>query len=205
MSIAGLISQYGYTALFFGAFLEGETFLILGGFAAHRGYLELPWVMVTAMVGGFLGDQFYFWLGRRHGSWVRARFPTLEPGFQRANRLIERHHMPLIVGVRFLYGVRTVGPVAIGMSGVPVWRFALLNGLGAVIWSVLIGGAGYVFGQVLQGLIEDVKSIEDKIILGILAVSLAWQLARRVRSRRRHPPTPTTGQEAGRGPGRTAR
>lgn len=36
MSLEELISTYGYAAGGIGTFLEGETILILGGFAAHR-------------------------------------------------------------------------------------------------------------------------------------------------------------------------
>jgi len=49
MSLEELISTYGYAAIGIGTFLEGETILILVGFAAHRGYLELPWVIVFAI------------------------------------------------------------------------------------------------------------------------------------------------------------
>ena len=63
MNISELISQYGYWALFAGTLLEGETWLILAGFAAHQGYLQLHWVMLIAMTGGFLGDQAYSWRG----------------------------------------------------------------------------------------------------------------------------------------------
>lgn len=168
MSIADLIAQYGYVALFVGTLLEGETWLILAGFAAHQGYLQLHWVMLIALVGGFSGDQIYFWLGRRHGGWVQQRFPRLIPVFERTNLLMERYHEVLIVGIRFLYGLRTVGPMAMGMSAVPAWRFALFNSLGAAIWAVGIGGAGYLFGQALELLMHDLKKAEEAILVFIL-------------------------------------
>ncbi|MFA6921128.1 MAG: DedA family protein [Gallionella sp.] len=172
MSISDLIAQYGYVALFAGTLLEGETWLILAGFAAHQGYLQLQWVIAIAMVGGFSGDQIYFWLGRRHGSWVLSRYPRLAPVFARTNVLMERYHEVLIVGIRFLYGLRTVGPMAMGMSAVPVWRFALFNALGAVIWAVCFGGAGYLFGQALQLLLHDFKKAEEAILIFILFTAL---------------------------------
>ena len=47
MSLPQLLTDYGYWAVFVGSLLEGETILILAGFAAHRGYLSLPLVMCT--------------------------------------------------------------------------------------------------------------------------------------------------------------
>lgn len=178
VNLSGLIADYGYVALFVGALLEGETLLILAGFAAHQGYLQLHWVIGIALLGGFLGDQFYFWLGRRHGEWVLSHVPRLVPVFERSYILIERYHEVLIVGVRFLYGLRTVGPMAFGMSAVPAWRFMLFNALGAAMWAIAIGGAGYLFGQVLELWLDDLKRGEEMLLFAILSGSLvvwAWR------------------------------
>ena len=61
-----LIQTHGYWVIFLGTFVEGETFLILGRFAAHRGYLHLDWVILIAFFGSLAGDNFFFFLGRRH-------------------------------------------------------------------------------------------------------------------------------------------
>jgi hypothetical protein len=66
MNIAALIAQYGYAAAFLGPLFEGETVLLLAGYAAHRGYLDF------AGLGAVTGDQFFFWLGRRHAK-INAR------------------------------------------------------------------------------------------------------------------------------------
>jgi membrane protein DedA with SNARE-associated domain len=178
VDIAGLIGQYGYIALLLGSLLEGETALILAGFAAHQGYLQLHWVILIAMIGGWAGDQIFFWLGRRHGGWVLSRFPRLIPVFKRVNVMIERYHELLIVGVRFLYGLRTVGPAALGMSSVPGWRFMLFNALGAAIWATGIGGAGYLFGEALELFLADVQMIQETLLVAIAVIGLlvwAWR------------------------------
>jgi membrane protein DedA with SNARE-associated domain len=55
---------HGYWVLFVGTFLEGEAILIMAGFLAFQGYLNVGGVIITAFAGSFLGDQFYFYLGR---------------------------------------------------------------------------------------------------------------------------------------------
>ena len=52
-------------SLVLGSLIEGETFVVLAGFAAYRGYLSLPLVIVVATVMNFAWDQLYFWIGRR--------------------------------------------------------------------------------------------------------------------------------------------
>lgn len=75
MNMETLIATYGYAAVAVGAFMEGEIVLILGGFAAQRGYLSLPWVIVVAFIATFLGDQILFHLGRWKGDAILALRP----------------------------------------------------------------------------------------------------------------------------------
>ena len=46
------LHDFGYFALFLGTFFEGETILVLAGFLASRGYLDIYLVMLTAASGG---------------------------------------------------------------------------------------------------------------------------------------------------------
>jgi membrane protein DedA with SNARE-associated domain len=181
MTLTGLIAQYGYLVVFVGAFIEGETVLVLAGFAAHQGYLSLPWVMLLALCGGALGDQVCFFLGRHYGQPLLLRFPSLAPGVQRVDRLLERYHAWLIIGMRFLYGLRLAGPIAIGMSRLPAWRFVAFNLTGAAIWAPLIAGAGFLFGHTLELLFADIKRFEEAVLLLIVAIAAVVGLRRRLR------------------------
>src|SRR4051794_10359223 len=113
--LARFISEHGYEVTMLGALLEGETILVLAGLAASRGYLALPMLMALGAFGGFLGDQFYFALGRHSGARLLARFPSLQSHAARATSLVERHPELFVIGVRYMYGLRIVGPMVIGM------------------------------------------------------------------------------------------
>jgi len=166
--IVELLAQYGYLAVFVGSLLEGETVLILAGFAAHQGYLSFPTVVGVAFCGGTLGDQSLFFLGRRYGQALFRRYPALGKRAEPVKNLIHRYHAGLIFGIRFMYGLRIVGPIAIGMSDVLAWRFVWINMLGASVWAPLIAGAGYLFGEALQRLIADSKRYEGLALLVIV-------------------------------------
>jgi len=155
--------------------------VILAGFAAHRGYLNLPLVMLSATLGGFLGDQGYFLLGRRFGARLLRRFPTLEPGTVRFTRLLDRHNLLVILSLRFLYGLRTVGPIAVGMSPVSAQRFLILNLLGAIVWGVVFTSVGYAFGNLAEAMLGEVKAAEKWIFASILLVGIATMLLYRSR------------------------
>jgi membrane protein DedA with SNARE-associated domain len=184
MDLAYLVQTYGYLAVFAGTLLEGETILVLAGFAAHRGYLALPWVIATAAFGGFLGDQVYFLVGRRNGARVLARFPRLAPGIERIERLVERYGAPIVVLVRFMYGLRAVGPIAIGMTGMHWARFAALNALGAALWAALVAGLGYALGNALEIALGDLRRVEEAVFAVVAIAGIAAALVLRVRRRR---------------------
>lgn len=177
MTLGPLIETHGYWVLALGCLLEGETVLLLAGFAAHRGYLHPLVVLAVASAAGFAGDQFYFWLGRRHGAAVLARWPKLAQQASRVHRLIDRHHGAMIVAMRFAYGLRVAGPVLIGTTTLPAWRFAAFNALGAVLWASLVGAAGWVFGQAAEAALTEVRQVEGWLLLGLAgAGALAWWL-----------------------------
>ncbi|HUQ29221.1 MAG TPA: DedA family protein [Usitatibacter sp.] len=184
MDLAGLIDSYGYLAVFLGAFLEGETILALAGLAAYRGYLDLYKVIAVAMLAGFLGDQFFFFLGRFKGNKVLARFPKMKRRAQRFDALLSRWHAPLIVGIRFMYGFRIVGPILLGMGRVPAWKFMLYNFIGAAIWAPLIAGIGYFFGTVLKTALGHLKRYELWIFGAILLVGIAFAIYHHFRAQR---------------------
>ncbi len=168
MTLPQALAQYGYLAIFISSVLEGESVLILAGFLVHPGYLSLPPVILTAFVGGSLGDQTCFLVGRRYGPLLLLRWPRLAAHKHRIDRLIYLHQIPLIVGVRFLYGARIAGPILIGMSGIPILRFSAFNMLGAAIWAILIAGAGYFFGQTLEWVFADLKHYEGGLLLTLV-------------------------------------
>ena len=185
MLLSRLVADYGYLAVFAGSLLEGETVLILAGFAAHQGHLSLPWVIAIAFCGGMLGDQIFFFLGRRYGESLLRRLPRMASHAERVNRLLLRHHAGLIIGVRFMYGLRIVGPIVIGMSQVSARRFLLFNLIGAAIWAVLIAGVGFLFGHTLKWLLADLDRYEWVVALVIVGIAGLMAVAHRIRACRK--------------------
>lgn len=168
MSLMALIAQYGYIVIFVGCMLEGETILILSGFAAFQGYLSFPLIIFFAVLGGTIGDQLFFFLGRYYGTALLNKYPRINKQSARVNTLIVNHQNSLIIGIRFMYGLRVAGPILLGMSKVSTWRFISLNVLGAFIWALVIGSIGYFFGTAIESVMADIKKSEEAIALLII-------------------------------------
>lgn len=168
MSLEAVISQFGYPALVVGLLLEGETVLVLAAFMAHRGYLELPWVILIGFVVTFASDQFFFWLGRMKGNQLLEDRPAWKSNVEKARSLLTRNTTLLFIGFRFMYGLRTVMPLVFGISKLDPRRFAVLNLMGAFLWALIFGIAGYLFGQLMEILLVDVGKYEHWIALALL-------------------------------------
>jgi membrane protein DedA with SNARE-associated domain len=184
MDFTALIHQYGYYAVLIGTLLEGETILVLAGIAAHQGYLNPLLVWLTAIAGAILGDQLFYFLGHRYGAQLLQRFPAWATRALKVRQLIARYHAPVIVILRFTYGVRTIGPMLVGMSAVTPLQFSVWNTLGAVLWATLIVVASYLFGDALHWLLRNIQHIEVWILLGIAAIGALTWLVVRWRARR---------------------
>lgn len=178
MSLESLISDYGYLAVGIGTFLEGETILILGGFAAHRGYLDLGWVIVSAFLGTLAGDQLFYYIGRFKGQAFIESRPNWKAKSEKVFRWLQVHEIWLILGFRFVYGMRSVTPFVIGASDIAPVRFLLLNAIGAALWAVVIGTLGYLFGQTLEVLMGDIRKYELLVVAVLVMIGLiVWLIS----------------------------
>jgi len=184
MDFAQLIADYGYWVVLAGTLLEGESVLLLAGFAVHRGLLDLSTVIAVAVIGGFLGDQAFFYAGRHYGERLLARFPKQAAPAARAKVLLAKYHIPVILGVRFMYGLRAVLPFTIGMSGIPILRFQILNLIGAAIWASTGAGLGFLLGDAAETLLGDLQHYEEILFVVIAVAALGyWWFSRRRASR----------------------
>lgn len=184
MNLEAFVSAYGYLAVFVGTFLEGETVLAIGGFFARQGYLELQWVIAVAFLGTLSADQLAFHLGRIQGAKILAARPRWRAKLERPLDLLHRHRIPLILGFRYVYGIRIVTPFAIGLSGVRPLLFLLLDLVGAAVWATAVASLGYLFGFSVELLIGRAKHYELWVVAGIAILGLAiWGVLRWRRAR----------------------
>jgi len=181
-----LVRTYGYWALLVGTFFEGETILIIGGLLAHMGYLRLPVVVLVAFIGSFSGDQFYFHLGRLRGIELLARHPNWQKRVHEVHQRIERYHDPIMLGFRFVYGMRIMTPFVLALNKkVKTSRFVLLNAIGAAIWSIAVSSGGYLFGSAVEIVFRDIRHYEFGLILIISVIGMILWIIHKYREKRK--------------------
>jgi membrane protein DedA with SNARE-associated domain len=164
------LETYGYLFLFLGTFLEGEAVLILAGFFAFQQKLNIFAVIAVSFAGSFLGDQFYFYIGRWRGSWLLNLFPRIARKSRRALRLVEKHGSFVAFISRFTYGFRIILPIVLGMTRLSKVVFFRLNLLSALSWAIIFSLAGFIFGKSASYIIEDLDAYEPYIVLTLMGL-----------------------------------
>ncbi|CAA7627172.1 DedA family protein [Magnetospirillum sp. UT-4] len=150
-----ILTDYGfllYPLILAWTFVEGETVVIVTGAIASEGKYNISVEMLAlfAFCGSFLGDQLYYYIGRRYGTPLLARWPTLGKKIDWAFHLVKTHPTLFILSFRFIYGIRNVAPFVIGISGVPRLRYAALNFIAAMVWAHTFAWGGYWLGRALE-------------------------------------------------------
>ncbi len=180
-----LIEHYGYWVVAAGSVIEGETIVAIGGYFAREQALDLKTVMLIAFIGSFTGDQILFQVGKRLGPEFLARRPRLNKKAERVFALLARYQTLFILGFRFVYGMRTISPLAIGASGISTLRFLALNGFAAALWAVLVSLLGFFFGQALDLALGRVQHAQMGVFALILLSFAIWFVVRWLLARRR--------------------
>ncbi|HWI40355.1 MAG TPA: DedA family protein, partial [Verrucomicrobiae bacterium] len=173
--LAAYLETYGYWVLFAGTLMEGESILIMAGFLAFQGYLALPWVILTSLVGSFLGDQAFFHVGRRYSAPLLRFGQGVSRKLRKALRMIEKYGSAVAFGSRFTYGLRIILPITLGMTRFSPRRFLWLNVASASVWSVVFSIAGYLFGKSASLVVDDVEKYEPYLMLALMGLMVcAW-------------------------------
>jgi membrane protein DedA with SNARE-associated domain len=174
-----------YAITFIWTFLEGETFVLFAGAAAAQEILDLHWLIVTAWIGSFCGDQLWFYLGRRFGPYILAKIPKMQKGADKVAELIKKFDVAFILTYRFIYGLRNVSSFAMGLSGLNWRKFAFWNFIAAFIWALVFSMTGFLFGEALDNVMGSTVETFMLALLGIVAVIVvAKWLFKRLRGKR---------------------
>jgi len=152
-----LMREYGYIILFAWSILEGEMGLIMAGLLSHTGDMWLPIAIFVAGLGGFVGDQIYFYIGRYNKSYVFQKFKGQRRKFALAHLLLKKHGWPIIFAQRYMYGMRTIIPISIGLTRYDAKMFAFINLLSAWVWAAVTIIPVWYFGNHILELLEIVK------------------------------------------------
>jgi membrane-associated protein len=188
-----LIRWGGYPALAIIVFLEtgalvfflpGDSLLVMAGVYAAKGDLSI-WALNLLLIPlAVLGDATSYTIGARAGPHIfnRPRSRFFRPEHMRAaHEFYERHGGKAIIIARFVPIVRTFVPVVAGAAQMSYRKFATYNVVGGAGWVLSMTLLGYGLGNTIPNLDRHI----EKVIVVVVALSLAPGLVEWLRARRR--------------------
>jgi membrane protein DedA with SNARE-associated domain len=151
------LKEYGYLILFLWCILEGEMGLVMGGIMSHTGDMSFFLTIFVAGLGGFTGDQIYFHIGRFNKKLIQRKLHSQRRKFAIAHLLLRKYGWPIIFMQRYMYGLRTVIPMSIGITKYSAKKFALINLISAWVWAAITVTPAYYFGAEILNLLVYAK------------------------------------------------
>lgn len=147
------------------------TLVALGAVAAAEGRPSIPALIGVAAIGGFLGDNLTYTLGKytRLGRFQGSERPRVRSFFLWVARMLLRHGAMIIMVCRFIPGGRQLVNLTAGAMEFPRGRFMLFDIVAVTAWASYNVGIGALAGSWL----------EDQPLLGmavalVLALALGW-------------------------------
>ena len=182
-----LLHAYGYAALFavialenVGLPLPGETILITSGvFAATTHELNVLGIVVTATAAAFGGSVAGFMIGRYGERHFLHRLGLDERDLRLGRYLFRRFGGRVVFVARFIAFLRSLSGLLAGANAMPLRRFVIASGLGALVWSATFGFAAYALGREIEAL-----SARTAVAVGILVLLAAFAGLRFLRRNR---------------------
>jgi membrane protein DedA with SNARE-associated domain len=130
----------------------------MAGIMCHTGHMNVGMAVFVAGIGGFVGDQIYFYIGRYSKRYIHRKLSKHRRKFAIAHLLLQKYGWPLIFVQRYMYGLRTVIPMSIGLTRYSARKFAFINLLSAWVWATITIILAYIFGEELLEAIKYAKS-----------------------------------------------
>ncbi len=162
---------------------------------ALNGRLPLGRVLVAALVGALAGDAVGFWVGRRAGARYLAGEALAFGGgarrYRRWSRFLSRRPIYSVTVARLVVFVRTLMPMAAGMSGLSYRRFLPFDVAGAAGWVLLYAGIGWAAEESWEVVVR-ATGLGGGVAFGVVGVVL-WRLVGRRVERRLPAESPAPG------------
>lgn len=186
LDIQALIAQYGYWPVFVIVLLEsaglplpGETALLLAAaYAGMTGQLDIFVVIACAATAAILGDNLGYWVGRRFGVTLLARYGRYihltESRLALGQYLFAQHGGKIVFVGRFVAFLRVFAALLAGANKFAWGPFLAWNAAGGITWALVMGFGAYMFGNTMSQVSGPLGLIALGIALLGIVGGLLW-------------------------------
>jgi membrane protein DedA with SNARE-associated domain len=189
-----LIRAYGVGAVLVILTLESlgmpqprESLLIVASVLAARGEISFPSMLFCAWVGGVVGDNIGYLIGRKLGRTVLLRYGekiglTAER-MDKVETVFARYGPLTVAFARFANVLRQLNGIVAGTLKMDWWRFLLFNALGCALWVLTWGLAGFYLGAHVSSITAFARylGLAAAVAVAVAAIAVAVRMFRQRR------------------------
>lgn len=180
-SVEPWLRQYGYWAFCLALILENVLFtsmvvpglfvLLVAGFLAGAGQLDLRILLLGGILSAWIGDSISYCVGRFFWSRVLAG-TRLGRSVSRLQPVLEQRGKVFLVLYHFEPAARMIGGTLAGASGLTIRRWLPFDFLGAALWVPFYTLVGFALGRLGRS-IDDWEMLRP-VGVGALVLLLIW-------------------------------
>lgn len=164
------IQDWGYIALFLYTFGGGFVGLAIAGALSYAGDLNIYICVAVATVSNFVGSQFLFFLARKNKTYAKDIMKKYGRKVALTHLIMKKYGSFVIFMQKFIYGVKTLVPLAIGITKYSVIKFTIFNAIASAVWACVIGYISFTAGKFLLSLSEDFKYVGLVAVTAIILI-----------------------------------
>lgn len=162
------IQNWGYVALFLYSFGGGFLALVIASAFAYAGDLNIYVCVIVAAIANFVGSQFLFYMAKHNRNFADDILKNHRRKVALVKVLLNKYGMFIIFVQKYIYGVKTLIPLVMGLSFYNSVKFSILNFIASFLWAIVIGYVSFTAGKILLSFSEDIK------YLGLVTVALVF-------------------------------
>lgn len=167
------IREWGYVALFAYSFGGGFVGLVIAGVLSYAGDLNIFISILVAGISNFLGDQFLFTLARQNKAYAKDMMKKYGRKVALAHILMRKYGSFVVFIQKYIYGIKTLIPLAMGLTKYSAMKFVVFNALATMVWAFVVGFASHTAGEYILSSSEEFKYVGLAIVATIL-IGLAY-------------------------------
>lgn len=173
------LSTYGYIALFIYSLGGGFVGLMGAGVLSYTGHMDLGIAIFVAFLANFIGDILLVYMGRHNKKDVMTYMHKHRRKLALSHILMRKHGSWVIFLQKYIYGVKTLIPLAIGLTKYDFKKFIILNFFASAAWAVSVAVVSYMAGEAIKSAYESIseKPYIAPLVLLTIAGLIWWYLS----------------------------
>ncbi len=147
------LSTYGYIILAFYSFGGGMLALAGAGILSALGKMDISTSIFVATISNFVGDTFLFYLSQINKKDVLKYMKKHRRKIAYTNLLMRKYGWLAVFIQKYIYGVKTLVPIIMGLSKYDFKKFVILNLFASIVWGLVVGLGSYFFSEAVKSLL----------------------------------------------------